>query len=170
MHPSPHVHLCVRVWWELSIFLADFSVVSLVTMVYTELSDLTHTWKSVLLFYRLCFPHPPNLETIFLRVWPFPFFLDFTYGTCSVWLIPLSIMPSRSVLQMAEFLLSSWLNNSPPYAYMCVITTALSIQGKWFLHRWTWRTAFQTLVMSCPQVDTCPSSHLGPLPFTWEPQ
>ena len=106
MHPSPHVHLCVCLWWELSV-----NVVNLVTMVYAELSDFTHTWKSVLFYHHLYFPHPPNLETVFLRVWLFAFFffeIPYTVHAVFVWLIPLG-MPSRSVYVVADGRISSFL-------------------------------------------------------------
>lgn len=108
----------VCLWWELSV-----SVVNLVTMVYAELSDFTHTWKSVLFYHHLYFPHPPNLETIFLRVWLFAFFFflrfHIRYMQCLSGLFHLACLQGLSMLlQMAEFLLSSWLNNTPSYKYM----------------------------------------------------
>lgn len=79
MHASPHVHLCVCLWWELSV-----GVVNLVTTVYTESSGFTHTWKCTLSPPSV-FPASSKPRSHFSKSLTFClFFWDSIYGTCSV--------------------------------------------------------------------------------------
>ena len=76
---SPHVHLCVCLWWELSV-----GVVNLVTTVYTESSGFTHTWKCTLSPPSV-FPASSKPRSHFSKSLTFClFFWDSIYGTCSV--------------------------------------------------------------------------------------
>lgn len=99
------------------------------------------------------------------------FFWDSIYGSCSVCLAYSTWHAFKVCLCCCK-----WQNFFFPHGWITLHHINICVyhcfihSGQMVFHRWILPSVLQTLVMSCPQVDTCPSSHLVPLSFTWGPQ